>query len=679
MEHSYNGRLVALSVAIAILASFTALDLAARVQAAAGRTRALWIAGGATAMGIGIWSMHFVGMLAFDAAMPVRYNPALVVLSVAVAIGTSAFALWTASRDGVGMARMGLAAVAMGAAIAGMHYIGMASMDMNATLTYNWPIWWASIAIAVTASFVALVLFRRLGQDELRLTRLLRIGAAVAMGFAIAGMHYTGMAAARFTPLDTGVMEHVNGLPPVAFGLAVTVNFLLVVGLALMAAMLDRILHARSLEADLRTAMVAAERTNRAKSEFLSNMSHELRTPLNSVIGFANIVLKNKNKTLGPQDIAYLDRIAANGRHLLGLINGILDLSKIEAGRLELELSPVNVGTLVRDTVFEMASQTDGRPVTLTASVAADLEPIETDGSKLKQVLINLIGNALKFTKEGSVTVRVTRDDFTGKPVSIDVIDTGIGIPAHRLEAVFEAFQQADSSTSRQYGGTGLGLTITRSLALLMGFDVRVTSEVRVGSMFSIVISPWENAQRPAAAPKQAEVTVVPAIVRIEAPTRPVLALIIDDDPDAREMQSMHLRELGCDVATAASADEGIATARRLLPDLITLDVMMPRKSGMEALHEFKTDPALRDIPIVIVSVVAEEHRGRVLGAAECLDKPVTSEMFAAVLLRNVDLVSDLGGLVARVRNQPRATNRHVATNQLAATSTRRTAVVGAA
>ena len=652
VHHSYSLPLVALSILIAMLASLTALDLAGRVQASEGRARALWIVGGATAMGIGIWSMHFVGMLAFQLEMPMAYDAFLVVLSVVVAIGASAFALWTASHARATTARLAVAALAMGAAIAGMHYIGMAATEVNATLSYDRTLFLASIGIALGASFVALMLFRHLGADESRRTHLLRGAAAVVMGFAISGMHYTGMAAARFMPLDHDAPVATNTLPPFALGIAVTITGLLVIGLALMAAMIDRSMHARTLEAELMAAKEAAEQTNRAKSEFLSNMSHELRTPLNSVIGCANMVLTNKAKTLGEQDIAYLGRIVANGKHLLGLINGILDLSKIEAGRIELEVAPVSVAQLVRETVLELEGQMQDRSIQLVADVPEDVRDIETDATKLKQVLINLVGNALKFTREGTVTVRVVRDDRTAMPLRIEVIDTGIGIPAERLGAIFEAFQQADSSTSRQYGGTGLGLTITRSLALVMGFDVRVASEPGIGSTFTVVLAPWESVGNPAAQPKVIAAPLSGVLAESTSATRAVRVLVIDDDPDALALQSQHLRDLGCDVSTATSADAGIATARRLRPDLITLDVMMPRKSGMEALHQFKTESRLRDIPVVLVSTAAEEYRGRVLGAAECLDKPVTSEMLAAVLTRNVALVADENGVGIRVQNR---------------------------
>jgi signal transduction histidine kinase/putative methionine-R-sulfoxide reductase with GAF domain len=253
----------------------------------------------------------------------------------------------------------------------------------------------------------------------------------------------------------------------------------------------DLILVNRSLQ----EAKDAAELANTTKSRFLATMSHELRTPLNSVIGFANVLLKNKDGRLGPQELTYLTRIHDNGRHLLGLINDILDLSKIEAGRVELARTPVDLATLVGDLLHQLGDHLLKPSVRLAAEVPPGLLPLETDPIRLKQVLLNLIGNALKFTDAGSVVVRVTGDPDTRRPRAIEVRDTGIGIPAERHAAVFEAFQQADDTTERRYGGTGLGLAISRSLLQAMGHRLTVASTVGVGSVFTI-----ELAETPAAA-----------------------------------------------------------------------------------------------------------------------------------------------------------------------------------
>jgi signal transduction histidine kinase len=231
------------------------------------------------------------------------------------------------------------------------------------------------------------------------------------------------------------------------------------------------------------------EEANRAKSAFLANMSHELRTPLNSIIGFANFVLKRRRRDLTEDDRSYLERIVANGKHLLRLISDILDFTRVETARLEPVREPLSVEKLVRETVDQFGEGAEEGNVPVMIDVAPNLRPVETDELMLKQVLINLLSNALKFTREGSVTVRVRTGERADTPIGIDVIDTGIGIPRERQGAIFEAFQQVEGGMSRLYGGAGLGLAISKSLCELMGYRLNVESEVGRGSTFSILFS----------------------------------------------------------------------------------------------------------------------------------------------------------------------------------------------
>ena len=396
----------------------------------------------------------------------------------------------------------------------------------------------------------------------------------------------------------------------------------------------------------LRQAKEVAEEANRSKSQFLANMSHELRTPLNSVIGFANVLRKNKGQRLNDQDLRYLDRIQDNGQHLLTLINEILDLSRIESGHQELDWEEVDLQALVRDTVSHLRTARDGR-VPIRKSLAKGAATVRADAVKLRQVLLNLLSNAVKFTQTGQVELR-SQVDEDGRPLRLEITDTGPGIPEASLEQIFQPFQQAHDEQPGTHGGSGLGLTISRSLCRQMGFDLKVTSRVGVGSTFWIDFQPdvapvevpahgfeeLETVDRPLSTPLPQEPQPEVPLAHLEGRR----ILLIDDNAEARLLLMEMLHDLHCEVLIAASGEEGLALARESRPELIILDLLMPDMDGWQVLATLKNDPSLFSVPVLVASIIAEEKRGSLVGALEVLNKPISRHQLEGVLTRLVSL-----------------------------------------
>jgi NO-binding membrane sensor protein with MHYT domain/CheY-like chemotaxis protein len=641
IQTSWNPVLVAISFVIATLASYTALDLAGRVTVAHARNQLTWLLGGSIAMGIGIWSMHFVGMLAFRMSIDVVYDVPLVLTSALIAIAASFLALFTVSRSQLPIRHLLVAGPILGFAIAGMHYTGMAAMHMSASLHYDPLRFWSSIAIAVGASYVALWLAFRYRHDETILGHWRRALSALVMGIAIAGMHYTGMSAAEFGPGEMLRSPSAFAVPTGSWlTIGVITGAVLVLVLALLGSSVDRHTRATLTEyarlvqlhdemeetierrtAELQAALLLAENANRAKSQFLAHMSHELRTPLNSVIGFADILHKNKEKNQRPQDLIYIERIGTNGRHLLTLINNVLDLAKVEAGHVELDITLQSLENLIEDVVGQLGGARDDRRVPVLIDAPPNLLPISTDESKMRQILMNLIGNADKFTQVGSITIRVVTDVDQCTPRRIDVVDTGVGIPADRIDAVFRPFEQADSSTSRKYGGTGLGLPITQAMCELLGATLSVTSTLGEGSTFSITLPveptlaipiPVASERREITGPMIAALEkldrrcsrdALVAVLRRHSRSTPTRVLVVEDEPDAQEVLLHHLRnEVNVETRVADSGISALQALATFMPDLILLDVRMPKMDGLSFLRHMRSDAQYERIPVVIVT-----------------------------------------------------------------------------
>ena len=377
-------------------------------------------------------------------------------------------------------------------------------------------------------------------------------------------------------------------------------------------------------EDDLRRAKDAAEAASRTKSQFLANMSHELRTPMNAILGYSEMLQEEAEEEGLDSFTPDLQKIQNAGKHLLALINDILDLSKIEAGKMELYLEDFDVAQVVGDiaaTVQTLVAKKNNR---LAVRCPPDIGPMRADLTKVRQSLFNLLSNAAKFTQDGEITLDIRRG---GDDLWFTVRDSGIGMTAEQMAGLFEAFAQADASTTRKYGGTGLGLAITRRFCRMMGGDATVESEPGVGSVFTLRL--------PAVAREAEAAGDAPASHPASSPVvTGDLVLVIDDDPTARDLMHRFLSKEGFRPETAGSGEEGLRLARSLRPVAITLDVMMPGMDGWAVLQQLKADPETQDIPVIMLTMVDDKNIGFALGATDYLTKPIDRSRLAALLAR---------------------------------------------
>ena len=639
----YESSLVLLSVLVAVLASYTALSLAERVASAEGRAALWWITGGALAMGTGIWSMHFIGMLAFRLPIPLGYDPFITLLSWALPVMASALALWRLSRPHPTGTELLFSALLIGIGINAMHYVGMAAMRMMPSIVWNWPLVGASVVIAIAASGAALWIALRLHEQRHRRRKLYRVGAAVLMGLAIVGMHYTGMAAANF-PLGsvcTAAKEYFSLTQLAALVILAT---LCILTIALLTSLYDARMSARAtvlaiseqtarerqtlLERE-RAARAESDRLGALKDEFLATLSHELRTPLNVILGWAEILRARQDDDTLRKGIQVIER---NARLQAQLIGDLLDMSRIVSGHVRLELQRIDPWTVV-DAAVEAA-----RPAAFAKQIEMSIhadhrgEAVWADPARLQQVMWNLLSNATKFTPEGG-HIEVSLSAQTGRLVA-EVTDSGAGIPAAFLPFVFERFRQADASTSRRHGGLGLGLAIAKQIVELHGGTIAAFSEGEDrGARFAVTL--------PLAAPGQVSPPVQPTA---HAPASSedlsdIDVLVVDDEPDARNMLEHLLSSRGAVVRMAQNAEEATQRLKDRSPDALVIDIAMPVTDGFMLIRRIRSLPDSGRIAAIALTAFArreDEERALREGFDLYLSKPVDTQMLVAAIARLV-------------------------------------------
>ncbi|HKI00772.1 MAG TPA: MHYT domain-containing protein [Thermoanaerobaculia bacterium] len=623
LSASYTPFLVVLSFFVAVLGGYAALEVVERMASApAPKTRRRWLAAGAAAMGSGIWSMHFIGMLAFSLPIPVSYDLTITLLSMVPAVFASAMALHFMARARISWRRLNVGGLLMALGIGSMHYTGMEAMRMDAMMEYE-PVLFA-LSIFVAHVLATLALYIKFFPGGAALPFIRQVAGAGAMGCAVAAMHYTAMHAARFYPGSMGVAKVV--FEPRWMAVVIAAVTSVIIAVAIAATLVDR------RTAELVRKRDEAVRENRAKSDFLAAMSHEIRTPLNGVIGMADLLASGP---LAPEQRDQAETIRRSGQTLLAILNDILDWAKIEAGRLEVERLPVDARAAAADTVALYRSQVrEGGgelildwPETVPRQVLAD--PI-----RVRQVLLNLVSNALKFAPGGTVTVAASASEE--ERLAIAVRDTGIGMDKAQRARLFRPFTQGDASTTRRFGGTGLGLAITARLLEAMGGTIAVASAPGCGSTFTVRL------------PLASEPAIEDAAVSPVSPSPPTLQpgavprrrriLVAEDSPVNRKVAQAMLEYLGTTVECVEDGYEAVEATARAAYDLVLLDIFMPVLDGLAAARAIRAREAAdgggrqRLVALTANAFAADREACEAAGMDGFLAKPITLDSLHALL-----------------------------------------------
>jgi signal transduction histidine kinase/AmiR/NasT family two-component response regulator len=629
---SYDQSLVLLSFFVAVIASYATLEVAERLRAADGRTGNIWHAASSIVLGVGVWSMLAIAMLAFASPLKRGYDPAIAGVSGFAILAAAALAFWVMRactvRGRVGWMYVALGGIVLGAGLTATLYTGIDAVRVAGDVVYRPSLFAISVVIALAISAATLWL----AFSQTRWWQ--RALAAVAMAAAFSGMYRIGIAA------NVIVDSEINASPGfrVAEPILAAWIALAVVGtvmVALIAAFFDRrreqddayeavrlrkevaqrTANLQATATQLDAALAHAERASAAKSDFLASMSHELRTPLNSILGFSQLLMNGKSfDPLTPKQVGAVQQIEQAGRHLLLLIDDVLDLSRIEAGRLPLSIEPVEVAALIEEAAAMLQPAAISANVTVHTDAAFRGLFVRADRRRLLQVLINLLSNGIKYNRQGG-SVSVSCHNVDGE-ARIIMSDTGVGIPAQHLGEVFEPFSRLSQERSV---GAGVGLAVCRRLVQAMRGVIRVDSLEGKGTTFTVTLPVAAESERPASS----------------LPLRATV-LYIEDNPASVLLMRHIMKEMAdIELVVATSAREGIELARGLKPGLILLDINLPEMDGFEVLKVLRSDENISEIPIFAITANAlpkDLERGVAAGFDHYIVKPLNIPQFIAAV-----------------------------------------------
>jgi len=632
---TYDWRLVVLSVVIAILSSYMALDLAGRVAACKDHAQWWWLTGGAFAMGVGIWSMHFIGMLALSLPIPVYYDMPTVALSLLAAIGASAIALRTVSGETFTSHACWLGSLCMGAGIGLMHYIGMFAIRLRADMAHDPAMVTLSVVIAVSVAFVALRLSFYFRADIENPWGLRRLGSAVLMGTAIPGLHYTAMAGASFTAMDHMVGCSTAYAVDISLlgGSALTIVTFMILGITLVTSVIDRRFQAQAHKLEIKNrelqeARDQAIKTARLKSEFLAMMSHEIRTPMNGVLGMTGILLETN---LDKDQRECAETVKNSAESLLTIINDILDFSKIESGKLDIEIIDFDLRVAVDEVLDLLGTKAQDKGVELVGLMYASVPTsLRGDPGRFRQILLNLVGNAIKFTDLGEVVVHIVQVQDTQEDVvlRVEVRDTGLGLTPEAQGRLFQPFSQADNSTTRKFGGTGLGLAISKQLVELMGGEIGVETVLGQGSCFWFTLHLEKQAH-----PTERGMVTGNSLEGLRV-------CVVDANDTNRQLLNYYTMTWGMDCLSASDGPGALALLIDAVThgrpcDLLIFDMHIPTMDGLELARTVKANPVLAHTRMVMLTSIGQRGDGmlvREAGIAAYLTKPIHQHQLRACL-----------------------------------------------